>query len=96
MAGLHQLHDRLGGVIPKRVKPHRHKITPQIAEEMRREFWDAMDKIEQVAKILDTDAGGLEREAKLLAASTVMTRAEAMYYVAERKLTEARQREATT
>ena len=90
MAGLHQLHDRLGGVIPKRAKPHSHKTTLQIAEERRREFEAAMDRIEQVAIIADTDAGELEREANLLAASTTMTRAAAMYHVAERRLNKAR------
>ncbi len=91
MAGLHQLHDRLGGVIPKRAKPHGHKTTLQIAEERRREFEAAMDRIAQVAKVLDADAEEMEREANLLAASTTMTRADAMYYVAERRLNEARE-----
>ena len=92
MADLHQLHDRLGGVIPKRAKPHGHKTTLQIAEERRRGFDAAMDRIAQVAKVLDADAEEMEREANLLAASTTMTRATAMYHVAQRRLNEAGQK----
>ncbi len=90
MAGLHQLHDRLGSVNFPRVKPHNFQITVQAAEEWRQELEAAMDRIAQVAKVLDADAEEMEREANLLAASTTMTRAAAMYHVAERRLNEAR------
>ena len=90
MADLHQLHDRLDGVTLPRVKPHNFQITAQEAEEWRREFEAAMDRIAQVAKLLDADAEEMEREANLLAASTTMTRATAMYHVAQRRLNEAR------
>lgn len=92
MADLHQLHDRLDSVDTPRVKPYDFRITPQVAEEWRRELEAAMGRIAQVAKVLDADAGEMEREANLLAASTTMTRADAMYHVAERRLNEARQK----
>ena len=96
MADLHQLHDRLDSVTPPRVKPHNFQITPQVAEEWRRELEAAMDRIAQVAKLLDADAEEMEREANLLAASTTMTRAAAMYHVAERRLNEARKEQEKT
>ena len=86
MADLHQLHDRLDRVNPPRVKPHNFQITAQAAEEWRRELEAAMGRIAQAAKVLDADTEEMEREANLLAASTTMTRAAAMYYVAERRL----------
>ena len=39
----------------------------------------SLDRIAQVAKVLDADAEEMEREANLLEASTTMTRAAAMY-----------------
>ncbi len=92
MADLRQLHDRLDSVDPQRIKPYDFRITAGMAEEWRRELEDAMGRIAQVAKVLDADAEEMEREANLLAASTTMTRAAAMYHVAERRLNEARQK----
>ena len=85
-------HRRTCAAYSPKVKPHNFQITAQAAEEWRRELEAAMDRIAQVAKLLDADAEEMEREANLLAASTTMTRATAMYHVAERRLNEARQK----
>ena len=82
-------HRRTCAAYSPRVKTH-VKNTAQTAEEWRRELEAAMDRIAQVAKLLDADAEEMEREANLLAASTTMTRATAMYHVAQRRLNEAR------
>lgn len=86
MADLHQLHNRLDSVDTSRVKPYDFRITAQAAEEWRREFETAMDRIEEVAKLLGADAEEMEREAKLLAASTTMTCADALHYIANERL----------
>ncbi len=89
MADLHQLHDHLDSVDTSRVKPCDFRITAQAAEEWRREFEAAMDRIEEVAKLLGADAEEMEREATLLAASTTMDRATALHHVANERLSAA-------
>ena len=63
--------------------------TAQIVAEWRREFEAAMDRIEEVAKLLGADAEEMEQEATLLAAQTTMTRATALHHVANERLSKA-------
>lgn len=64
-------------------------VTAQMAAEWRREFEAAMERIEEVAKLLGADAEEMKREATLLAAQTTMTRATALHHVANERLSKA-------
>lgn len=89
MADFYRPPDRRRGVGYPRIKQQGHMTTEQIAAELRREFEAAMDRIEEVAKLLDADAEEMEREATLLAASTTMDRATALHHVANERLSAA-------
>lgn len=63
-----------------------------VVEKCCREFERAMDYVAQTAKLLDTDAEEMNREAAALAASTTMTQTDALYYIAERRRSDAIQK----
>ena len=86
MADLHRPPDGRYGTDYPRIKPQEYMVTAQMAAEWRREFEAAMDRIEEVAKLLGADAEEMERAATLLAASTTMDRATALHHVANKRL----------